>query len=81
MSVPEPLELVSKNKACIKCLLMKCPAANSNGQCWMKFKCKEQGCGKEHNQLLHEDTRMEHERVNHAFNNDLDSGDALLLTQ
>ena len=91
MSVPERLALVSKNKACIKCLLMKCPGATISGQCWMKFKCKEQGCGKEHNQLLHEDNsnkKLEHEQANHAFNsvdhsynNDFNIGDALLPTQ
>ena len=55
MTVTERKALVLKNKACTKCLLMKCPGVNAKGQCWLKFRCKEDGCGKEHNQLLHED--------------------------
>ena len=68
MTVPDRKTLVLKNKACNKCLLMKCPGVTDNSQCWLKFRCKEDGCGKEHNQLLHEDSsgNVNLERVNHT---------------
>ena len=91
MTVPDRKALVLKNKACHKCLLMKCPGVNVNGQCWLKFSCKEEGCGKEHNQLLHEDSssNMNLERVNHttfdsvgeSYIDGIDRGAALLPTQ
>ena len=53
MSPSERLELTLKNKACVRCLLMKCPGSTDQSKCWSKFKCRINGCGKEHNKWLH----------------------------
>ena len=55
MAIPERLQLTTENKACKRCLLMKCPGSLSNENCWGNFKCRKNGCNKFHNTLLHQD--------------------------
>ena len=55
MTVPERLELVNKKNACKRCLLMKCPGAQSNIECKANFKCGIDSCDGLHNTLLHQE--------------------------
>ena len=53
MTVPERMSLALSNKACLACLLVRCPGASSADRCIGRFKCRAAGCGKRHNRLLH----------------------------
>ena len=67
MKVDERLSLVKSNKACLACLLVKCPGASSPECCTFNFKCREKGCGQRHNQLLHKPTTSITGATNHAL--------------
>ena len=51
--VPERIQLVILNKACQVCLLQNCPGLSAPNNCPTGFTCKENGCGMNHNNLLH----------------------------
>ena len=52
-SVEERKQLVKSHKACQVCLLTTCPGVQSSSHCRSRFKCREPGCGQDHNRLLH----------------------------
>ena len=52
-NVQERLKLLKENNACQACLLTGCPGAINPSECKKGFKCRVQGCGKDHNMLLH----------------------------
>ena len=52
-SVHERIQLVIMNKACQVCLLQNCPGLAVPDNCPTSFTCKENGCGMNHNKLLH----------------------------
>lgn len=55
-SVNERIMLVRLFKACEMCLLQNCPSLIGQAtDCSSKFVCRIQGCGKNHNELLHTD--------------------------
>ena len=49
-SAAEKIRLVRENEACFKCL----EQGHTTKSCKRKFKCKEDGCGMPHHQMLHE---------------------------
>ena len=51
--VQERIQLVSDNNACKRCLVTECPGASDIHNCERRFLCSRQGCGAEHNSLLH----------------------------
>lgn len=51
--VNERIQLVIMNKACQVCLLQNCPGVAVPDNCPTGFTCKENGCGMNHNKLLH----------------------------
>ena len=84
MTVPERKKLVLSNKACMACLLMKCPGVSSVEHCWGRFRCRETGCGKRHNQLLHTIDSESHTGIsNHTIGEETtsESGAAILPIQ
>ena len=56
-SVVERTQLVQLFKACVSCLLQNCPGLTRPSECNSKFVCKINGCGKNHNNLLHIDDK------------------------
>jgi hypothetical protein len=57
-TVQERLKLLKANNACQACLLTGCPGATTPSECKRGFKCRVQGCGKDHNMLLHAHSDM-----------------------
>ena len=53
MQPSERRKLTEEKGACVACLEVRCPGAESNGKCKRKFKCTVSGCKEEHNKLLH----------------------------
>ena len=58
-SIKERIQLAVSNKACQVCLLQNCPGVAEPSECKSKFKCRENGCGKIHNRLLHVEPEMQ----------------------
>ena len=52
-TVQERVNLVTANKACQRCLIVECPGSSDIDKCSRKFTCASQGCGGNHNVLLH----------------------------
>ena len=52
-TVKERMDLVTANKACQRCLIVVCPGSSDINQCSRKFTCAAQGCGGNHNVLIH----------------------------
>ena len=66
-SVRERMKLVVENNACQACLLLECPGVTSSEKCKSRFTCREAGCGKHHNRLLHTDETDISGSVNHTL--------------
>ena len=71
-TVNERTALVKANNACYACLLTGCPGAVSPDRCVNQIKCREVGCGKRHNQLLHAMTLNATGLTNHAMDSHTD---------
>ena len=52
----ERRDLVTENRACMRCLLTTCAGAKDIAKCGRDFSCPVYGCHKIHNRLLHVDT-------------------------
>ena len=52
-NVQDGMQTIIKNNACQVCLLTECAGVNSPVDCKSRFRCREDGCGLNHNRLLH----------------------------
>ena len=68
--VEERIKLVELNKACRICLLTSCDGVRSPKDCQTDLKCDVEGCGGEHNRLLHMEEKKVSGSTSHAETQD-----------
>ena len=65
-TVKDRIKLVRECKACVVCLLTTSTGTDGPDKCRSRFKCREPGCGRNHNRLLHKKSNTVPGSIAHA---------------